>query len=139
MDHRSANRRTGLDKRRKVLRSETRPSPAEWPDSAPMSLAEAVAVFGIELPITVSLLRTEIRAGRLAPARVAGKFFVTPDQLRALFQPRLAGPKTTASTSDRTEPKAPSTPSSTDRASAAQAAALAACRTLREISRKPRR
>lgn len=50
-----------------------RPEPADWELDAPMRLEEAVAVFGRVLPISVAMLRTEIRKGHLIPAYVAGK------------------------------------------------------------------
>lgn len=51
-----------------------------------MRLEEAVAVFGRQLPISVAMLRTEIRKGRLTPALVAGKFFVTPHATEGYLQ-----------------------------------------------------
>lgn len=75
-------------------------APDQWPGDAPLRLEKAVAVFGQELPITVAMLRTEIRKGRLLPAKVAGKFFVTPNQLRALFIPCPAPAKAHASISE---------------------------------------
>ncbi len=54
-----------------------------------MTLNEAVAVFYPSAPLTMSSLRTEIARGRLPAAKIAGRWFVTPANLRALFEPRL--------------------------------------------------
>jgi hypothetical protein len=117
-----------------IARVAERPSPADWSEDAPLRLDEAVAVFGGLLPITVPMLRTEIRKGRLTPAEVAGKFFVTPAQLKALFQ-CPAAPKARASTSapegGTTEPAKPSPTSMssvTERLRSARAAALSSSR-----------
>lgn len=64
-----------------------RPSPDDWADDEPMTLKEAVAVFYPHGPLTVSSLRTEIANGRLATAKVAGRYYVTPANLKALFEP----------------------------------------------------
>jgi hypothetical protein len=50
-----------------------------------MMLAEAVEVFWPEGPLTIASLRTEIRKGRLTSARVAGRLFVTPADLKRMF------------------------------------------------------
>lgn len=102
---------------------------------APMRLEEAVEALKGKYPITVSMLRTEIRKGRLTPAVVAGKFFVTVAQIRDLFTPCPAEPKAHASTSEpgaQTGEQASrfltSGSSVTERMRAAQAAALASNR-----------
>lgn len=64
-----------------------RPDPNQWAADEPLTLSEAIALFWPEGPITISSLRTEIRNGRLTPGLVAGRFYVTPAQLRDLFRP----------------------------------------------------
>ena len=63
-------------------RASARPRPEEWGPDELMTLGEAVAVFWPAGPLTVSSLRTEIRAGRLTAEFIAGKFFVTPAAIR---------------------------------------------------------
>ena len=74
------------------LRSRREPPTPEPERSRPLTPAKAVDVLGTELPLTVSMLRVEIRAGNLAHARVAGKLFVTADAVRDLFRPRSTLP-----------------------------------------------
>jgi hypothetical protein len=119
-----------------------RPLPDDWGEDEPMRLDEAVAVFAGKLPISVALLRTEIAKGRLVPARVAGKFFVTPAQLRELFRPCRVSPKVPASICAPADlilgpkPRSPtSTSSEMDRLKGAQDAALTACTRLSARSR----
>ncbi|WP_293316032.1 hypothetical protein [Phenylobacterium sp.] len=102
-----------------------------------MHLDEFVAVFGIELPVSVPLLRGEIRKGKLPAKKVAGKLFITPSQVRELFQPCRPDPKAPASTSGAIASIAAaagrsptSTSSAMDRFSAARDAALIACQKL---------
>lgn len=71
-----------------VARCHARPAPGDWGDDEPMTLVEAVKVFFADGPLTVSSLRTEIANGRLATAKVAGRYYVTPANLKALFEPR---------------------------------------------------
>ena len=118
------------------IRVRERPNPADWEPDAPMRLEEAVVVFGRQLPISVAMLRTEIRKGRLTPAYVAGKFFVTPTQLKDLFKPCPVAPKAPVSTYARDASPGPAlgsqTPgsSATERMKSAQAATLMACQQL---------
>ena len=126
---------------RHPARARQRPAPADWSEDAPMRLDEAVAVFGSDYPMTISTLRTEIRKGRLTPVEVAGKFFVTPSQIKALFQPCPPAPKAPASISARggstgelASAFRTSTSSATDRLNAAQAAARSACQKLKRPS-----
>jgi hypothetical protein len=71
-----------------LARCRARPAPDDWGDDESMTLVEAVTVFFAEGPLTVSSLRTEIANGRLATAKVSGRYFVTPANLKALFEPR---------------------------------------------------
>lgn len=75
--------------RNPMARLALRPSPNDWAHDEPMTLKEAVAVFYPQGPLTVSSLRTEITNGRLPTAMVAGRYYVTPANLKALFQPRI--------------------------------------------------
>lgn len=102
-----------------------------------MRLDEFVAVFGIELPVSVPLLRGEIAKGNLPAKKVAGKLFITPSQVRELFQPCRPDPKAPASTSGAIASIAAaggrfpmSTSSATVQFSAARDAALNACEKL---------
>lgn len=120
-------------------RVQKRPHPDQWGDSEYMTLKEAVAVFWPDGPLTVASLRTEIANGRLAPASVAGKFFVTPAQLRALFEPKPCphAPKAHASTGAKAGPKSArrtSGSSGTDRQRSALAAAQMAINKLSKRS-----
>lgn len=100
-------------------------------DTTPLRLEDAAeAMRARGFPVNLSMLRTEIRKGRLTPARVAGKFFVTPAQVRDLFTPCPAAPKAPASTSSREPAGKPSGSSETERLRLAQAATLAACQML---------
>ena len=74
---------------RPPLRCVARPSPEDWADDEPMTLAEAIAVFYPNGPVTASSLRTEYHKHRLPLAEVAGRFYVTPANLKALFEPRI--------------------------------------------------
>lgn len=113
-------------------RTDARPSPADWDDDDPMTLVEAVEVFGRRYPAKVSTLRSEIHRGRLTASYVGGAYWVTPASLKALFQCPVK-PKAHGSTSGRAVP----TPaqgglsltaglSETERLSVARAAALSA-------------
>lgn len=75
-----------------------RPSPADWDDDDPMTLVEAVAVFGDRYPLKASTMRSEIHRGRLKASFVGGAFWVTPASLKALFQCPVS-PKAQGSTS----------------------------------------
>lgn len=72
-----------------LSRCHARSSPVDWADDDPMTLVEAIAVFFPDGLLTVSSLRTEIANGRLATAKVAGRYYVTPANLKALFEPRV--------------------------------------------------
>lgn len=69
-----------------LVRCHARPAPDDWTEDEPMTLVE---VFFANGPLTVSSLRTEIANGRLATAKVAGRYYVTPASLKALFEPRI--------------------------------------------------
>jgi hypothetical protein len=111
-----------------------------------MTLKEAVAVFSRDLPITMPMLRTEIRKGGLPAVRVAGKFYVTPQQLRDLFKPCpvdqkdrgsiSAGGASTAAAAARFQT---SGSSEMERLKLAQATTLAACELLSNSSRSTSR
>lgn len=59
-----------------------------------MTLAEAAVVFFPDGPLTLSSLRTAIRDGALAVARVAGKILSTPRAIREMTKPySVAKPK----------------------------------------------
>lgn len=122
-----------------LARVERRPNPADWPDDEPMTLKEIIAVFYPDGPLTVASLRSAISAGRLTPSVVAGKHFITPAQLRALFTPLKVSRPCPAAQKDRASISAPagstparaspsptSTTSGTDRLRSAQAAAQSA-------------
>lgn len=117
-----------------------RPWPDDWPDDEPMTLKEAVAVFYPHGPLTVSSLRTEIASGRLATAKVAGRYYVTPANLKALFEPRtLTCPesqKAPAFTFARPELTGGQTPSMSS-AMVEQKSALAAARMSLQALKKP--
>jgi hypothetical protein len=104
----------------------------------PMRLTTAVEVLrgepGFPADLSMSMLKTEIRKGRLTPASVAGKFYVTPAQIRDLFQPCPAEPKARASTSSNVKAEMPSGSSVTEPMSGAQAALQDALATLRRPS-----
>ncbi len=85
-----------------------------------MTLAEAIAVFYPDGPLTVSTLRAETRKGRLTPAVVGNTHFITPAQPRALLVPKVKA----------------SAPTEVE---AAVAAARASVRQLREEGAKPLR
>ena len=70
----------------KLARVSARPAPADWPDDAEMLIEEYIAVFYPDGPLTASSLRTEIRKGTLTPSPVAGKFYITPAKVRAMFK-----------------------------------------------------
>jgi hypothetical protein len=114
-----------------------------WAPDEQMMLQEYIAAFYPNGPLTVTSLRTEINKGRLTFSEVAGKFFVTPAAVSALFRPKQCPdiPKGLGSISDRVgsitgqESASPmSTSSETDRLRKAQAVALTACQTLKKPS-----
>ena len=74
-----------------LIRVRSRPHPQDWGDDDSMTLIEAVAVFFPHGPLTLSSFRTEIAAGRLEVARVAGKDLTTPRAIRKLVTPCRAG------------------------------------------------
>ncbi|MNE36046.1 hypothetical protein D3C80_1298410 [compost metagenome] len=116
-----------------LARLERRPKPADWPEDEPMTLKEIIAVFYPDGPLTVATLRTAIANHRLTPSVVAGKHFITPAQLRALFKPHPCpdAPKARASTSAKgasTVAQASGSPTSTSSAMDRRNAALAAAR-----------
>jgi hypothetical protein len=55
------------------------------PDTAPMTLADAVALYFPRGGLTVSSLRTEARKGRLRLVRIAGKDLVTPAAIERMI------------------------------------------------------
>lgn len=129
-----------------LARAEHRPDPHDWADDDPMTLAEYIAVFYPRGPLMIASLRAEIAKGRLTPAVVAGKHFVTPAQVRALFQPEprrcRAMPKVRAFTSGadgstiaQGARSRTSTSSETERYRSARAALQIACMKLKEGSR----
>ena len=116
--------------RDRLARLADRPTPGDWTDDEPMTLFEYVAVFYPRGPLTVASLRTEIRKGRLPASDFAGKLFITPAQVRALFRQKRcpATPKVPGSTSERGGSAAgsrspTSTSSETEALRSAQAAA----------------
>jgi hypothetical protein len=123
-----------------VARCHARPAPSDWGDDEPMTLIEAVAVFFPEGPLTVSSLRTEIANGRLATAKVAGRYYVTPANLKALFEPRTLtcpeSPKAPAFTFARPGPTGGQAPSMSS-ATVEQKSALAAARMSLKALKKP--
>jgi hypothetical protein len=104
---------------RSLRRVEQRPDPALWAQDEPMTLQEYIAAFYPNGPLTVTSLRTEIHKGRLPISTVAGKHFVTPAAVAALFRPQSCHdkPKGRGSISgggaSTTEPAGPSPMSST--------------------------
>lgn len=113
-------------------RAATRPDPADWDDDDPMTIAEVIAVFGDRYPVRPATLRSEIHRGRLTASFVRGAFWITPANLKALFQCPVK-PKAQGSTSERggqTPVQARRSPtgglSETERMSAARATALSA-------------
>ena len=117
-----------------------RPSPDDWADDEPMTLKEAVAVFYPHGPLTVSSLRTEIANGRLATAKVAGRYYVTPANLKALFEPRTlpcpGNQKAPAFTFARPGPTGGQMPSMSSEM-VEQKSALASARTSLRALKKP--
>jgi hypothetical protein len=73
--------------RDRLIRVRGRPRPELWNDDEPMTLAEAVAVFFPNGPLTLSSLRTAVCAGQLAVVRVAGKDLTTPKAVKQLVTP----------------------------------------------------
>nr|WP_312990646.1 hypothetical protein [Brevundimonas diminuta] len=125
---------------RDLPRVSQRPSPSDWADEEPLTLQEAVAVFFPLGPLTISSLRTEIRKGNLRAAKVAGRLYVTPCAMRALFEVRqwLGQEKALASTcapagsiTARGAKSRPSISSETAKQTSALAAARSALQKLR--------
>jgi hypothetical protein len=73
-----------------LIRVKARPNPNDWGDDDCMTLIEAVSVFFPHGPLTLSSFRTEIAAGRLEVARVAGKDLTTPRAIRKMVTPSRA-------------------------------------------------
>lgn len=76
--------------RDRLSRVKSRPNLSDWADDEAMTLAEAIQLFFPEGPLTLSSLRTAIRTGKLAVAKVAGKDLTTPRAVKALVRPCLA-------------------------------------------------
>ena len=74
-----------------------RPNPADWRADEPLMLTEAVELFWPHGPLTVASLRTEIRKGRLRASRVAGRLFVTPNDIQRMFTTETEGANPKAS------------------------------------------
>lgn len=119
-----------------LTRLQRKPSPEDWHDDEPMTFQEYIAVFYPEGPLTVATLRNEMYRGRLTPAMVAGRYFVTPAQVKGLFAPCLARQKVRGSTS--AQPVSPAQGlrsrkpglSETERMKSAQAAVAMHCKDL---------
>lgn len=69
-----------------------RPHPDQWGEDELMTLGEACELFWPNGPLTVASLRTAVRDGQLAIARIAGKHLTTKRALMALAACRLLGP-----------------------------------------------
>lgn len=65
-----------------LARIAARPDPQSWDDDELMSLAEAAALFWPAGPLTLASLRTAVRDGQLAVARIAGKFLTSKSAIR---------------------------------------------------------
>ena len=65
----------------KSKRVVARPDPESWSLDELMTLTEAAALFWPNGPLTVPSLRTAVRDGQLAVAKVAGKFLTTRRQI----------------------------------------------------------
>ena len=126
--------------RNPLVRCHARPAPNDWDDDEPMTLVEAVEVFFADGPLTVSSLRSEIANGRLATAKVAGRYYVTPANLKALFEPRILlcpeSQKAPAFTFARPGPTGGQMPSMSSEM-VEQKSALAAARMSLQALRKP--
>lgn len=112
-----------------LARVRHQPDPASWADDDKLTLKEAVALFYPRGPVTLKTLRSAIAKGGLIPYDFAGKLWVTPAQMRALFRPRECPepPKVRASISGKgastraPESRSPTSGTSeTDRLTAAQ-------------------
>lgn len=130
-----------MSRRDPIARVAAKPRPEDWRDDDAMTLAEAVAVFYPQGPLTVSSLRTEIRKGRLLAVQVAGRLYVTPARLKGLFEPRAdpwhvdqKAPGCILGKAASTGGLTTSGSSVTDRRKSAQAALQAALRTLNKPS-----
>jgi len=113
-----------------LARVRRRPDPADWADDDKLTLREAVALFWPEGPVTLATIRGVIAKGELTPFWLGNRFFVTPAQMRGLFQPRPCRdrPRGPGSTSEKVAaipgpagPSPTSTTSETERLNAALA------------------
>lgn len=122
--------------RDRLTRVKLQPLPEQWAADESMTLFEAVAVFFPHGPLTLSSLRTEAKAGRLAVCRVAGKDLTTPGAIKELVTPcRAENPSHPASISEPNATERRSGSSSTVAGKSAQAAAR---RTLQELRQRSR-
>lgn len=120
-----------MPRRHKLARAIARPKPEQWDLDEPMTLAEAVAVFFPDGPLTLYALRTAGAQGDLAIARCGGKHLTTPRALKDFTRPCLAERPNPRGSGN--EPTADGS-SSTAAGKAAQAAALTRWRALRKSS-----
>jgi hypothetical protein len=67
-------------------RALARPNPEDWGQNELMTLPEAVGVFWPSGPLSVSTLRTAIRAGRLEVSVVARRHLTTPAAIARMSQ-----------------------------------------------------
>ena len=89
-----------------------RPTPSDWLDQDEiMTLEEVAAVFWPRGPLTVRSLRTAVRDGRLAVARIAGKIFTSPRAINEMTKctPDKPGAARAARREDP-EPRRPRSP-----------------------------
>ncbi|MGA0564970.1 hypothetical protein ACO2RV_21205 [Ancylobacter sp. VNQ12] len=118
-----------------LFRVRNRPSVDQWAADESMTLAEAVALFFPDGPLTIKSFRTAAKRGQLAVRRVSGRDFTTPDAVREMLRPELRVPTREAANE---RPAAPGRPKEPEMR-AAQERALEAVRGLRDRRRVPKK
>ena len=117
--------------RDRLARVKRRPRPEQWLDDEPITLAEAVALFFPEGPLTINSFRKAAKRGDLAVRRLLGKDFTTPRAVREMTKPcQVESQSRPASSSESVMAAAPSGSSST---AAGRSARDAAKKTFAEL------
>ena len=73
-----------VGRRRRGDRVAARPAPPQWRDDELMTLDEAIRLYWPDGLLSVKSLRTEVKSGKLAVARIAGKLFTSPAAVKRM-------------------------------------------------------
>lgn len=117
--------------RHPLIRVHLRPALAQWEGDEGITLAEAVALFFPDGPLTIKSLRAAAKKGQLAVKRIAGRDFTTPDAMREMLKPHLRVPPSRDATG---RPAVQTAPIDTQRPAQRSAAHESVLETVRELN-----